>query len=57
MFDLQKSLNERIAALNGKKTKSGKKIDVSKESIERSLKRAGILDENGNMIKRNFPTY
>ncbi|MBU2871388.1 hypothetical protein [Colwellia sp. E2M01] len=55
MFDLQKSLNDRLATLKNKKLTSNQSIDFpyeSKESIEKSLKRAGILNKNGKIIKR-----
>jgi len=55
MYNLQTALDDRLAALNNKKTSSKQKVkvnDVSKEYIERSLKQAGILNNNGKMINK-----
>ena len=55
MFDLQKELNERLAILKNKKATYKQSINFpyeSNESIEKSLKQAGILNKNGKIIKR-----
>ena len=55
MFNLQTVLNERLATLKNKEVKqkeSVASIYSSKESIEVSLKQAGILNKNGKMTKR-----
>lgn len=55
MFNLQAALDERLATLKKKKIKEKQFItsyNNSKESIEISLKQAGILNQNGKIIKR-----
>ncbi|MDJ0595065.1 MAG: hypothetical protein QNJ72_34645 [Pleurocapsa sp. MO_226.B13] len=64
MFDLQETLERRLAALQGKPVKSNppkqahltqvELNDTSDEYIIRSLTEAGILDEQGNVRKFNF---
>lgn len=65
MFDLQSVLEARLAALQGKPVKPNppeqahltqvELNDTSDEYIIRSLTEAGILDEQGNVRKFNFP--
>ena len=65
MFDLQETLERRLAALQGKSVKFNppkqahltqvELNDTSDEYIIRSLTEAGILDEQGNIRKFNFP--
>ncbi|EGQ8248648.1 TPA: hypothetical protein L3V69_003094 [Vibrio parahaemolyticus] len=55
MFNLQTALDERLATLKQKKIKHKQFVVSSyssKESIENSLKQAGILNRKGKMIKR-----
>lgn len=55
MYNLQTALDERLAALKNKKTKSEQLVkvnDTSKEYIEYSLKQAGILNKNGEMVNK-----
>ncbi|MFZ2726270.1 MAG: hypothetical protein WAX77_08480 [Methylococcaceae bacterium] len=58
MFDLQKILEERLAALEGKKipkkARKNELNDVSVEYIKKSWQRAGILDEKGRLIERDI---
>lgn len=57
MFSLQTALDERLARLKKHKVKTAQEVTVtydSKESITLSLKKAGILNNNGKIIKRNF---
>jgi len=53
MFDLQKELDRRLAALKlaeeGKTDPQYADIDVSKEGIKKTLINAGILDSTGKM--------
>lgn len=56
MFDLQASLEKRLSILKGEskpvrvsKSKKINAMDVSKESIKKSLIQAGILDESGKL--------
>lgn len=58
MFNLQQTLEQRLAVLQGKsikgKPKSKSKIELNDTSdiyITRSLTQAGILDKQGNLRK------
>lgn len=58
MFSLQTALDERLAVLKNRKvlTKQSVKVNnISKEYIQEALKQAGILSQNGKMIKRLIP--
>jgi hypothetical protein len=55
MYDLQTALDERLANLKDRNSKSTQEqmMDCTiKEQILASLKSAGILDKNGKMIDR-----
>ncbi len=64
MFNLQETLEQRLAVLQGKSVKPNPQKpahisqvelnDTSNEYIIRSLTEAGILDEQGNVRKFNF---
>jgi len=51
MFDLQESLDERLADLKRKSKKKEFTPEV-REKIKQSLKRSGILNSNGKVITR-----
>ncbi|MEM9272585.1 MAG: hypothetical protein AAGA80_06420 [Cyanobacteria bacterium P01_F01_bin.143] len=64
MFNLQETLEQRLAVLQGKSVKPNPQKpahisqvelnDTSNEYIIRSLTEAGILDEQGNVRRFNF---